>query len=145
MLNANQTVNGTRRVVGAAKGLKMQAGDTVDMEVWTRYLSTCGAGETTASAFLFAALTSGLGIISTGETAQAYTAMNSLLGTTTLFDQEPCDVPKAYLNYIFFDENYANPVVGFKQVSVLAEYNFHKLSLSFRRIHGRIFVYLCKQ
>ena len=116
------------------------------MEVWTRYLSTCGAGETTASAFLFAALTSGLGIISTGETAQAYTAMNSLLGTTTLFDQEPCDVPKAYLNYIFFDENYANPVVGFKQVSVLAEYNFHKLSLSFAAsTAGYLYIYVSNE
>ena len=88
------------------------------MEVWAKYLSTCGASETTASAFLFTALTSGLGIVSTGETSQAYTAMNSLLGTTTLIDQSPCDRPSAYLNYIFFDENYANPVVGFRQVAI---------------------------
>ena len=100
MLNANLTVNGARRIVGAAKGLKIQAGDTVDMEASAKYPSTCGVGATTASAFLFTALTSGLGIVSTGETSPAYTAMNSLLGTTTLIDQSPCDRPSAYLNYI---------------------------------------------
>ena len=146
MLNANQTVNGTRRVVGAAKGLKIQAGDTVDMEVWAKYPSTCGVSETTASAFLFAALTSGLGIVSTGETAQAYTAMNSLLGTTTLFDQEPCDVPKAYLNYIFFDENYANPGGGIPAGRRLHRDTFQKLSLSFAAsAAGYLYIYVSNE
>ena len=55
-------------------------------------------------------------------------------------------MPKAYLNYIFFDENYANPVVGFKQVSVLAEYNFHKLSLSFAAsTAGYLYIYVSNE
>ncbi len=39
-------------------------------------------------------------------------------------------MPKAYLNYIFFDNNYENESYGFQQIGSAAENNFQKLTLT---------------
>ena len=129
-LNATETVNGVRRMTGAMKGLRIQAGDTVNMEVWAKY-NQVSTGTTSVGTFLFAALTGGLGLTETGETALAYGAFNDAVGATTLYGQGPGEVPKAYLNYIFFDDNYENPAFGFQQVGSTAENNFQQLALNF--------------
>jgi len=115
----------------------------VSMEVWAKYPSTCGASETTVSTFLFSALTATYGLSAT-ETPMAYQAFDDYFGTVTLFDQSACDVPKAYLNYIFFDRNFENPSFGFVQVSSNAEGSFEKLSLQ-KSIdqEGYLYIYTC--
>ncbi|MCG8309084.1 MAG: RHS repeat-associated core domain-containing protein, partial [Cytophagales bacterium] len=130
MLNAALTnADGTRRMIGPATSLHVLPGDKVTMDVWARYESTCGTNETAVSTFLFAALTSAYGLSSSGETARAYQAFNSAVGATALIDQAPCDVPKAFLNYILFDSNFESPQFGFIQVSSSAESALEKLTL----------------
>jgi RHS repeat-associated protein len=118
------------KVVGPARGLKVYPGDSITMEVWAKYPGSCGVSEMSVGTFLFSALTSAFGISGTGETQQIYQAFNEAVGGTTLFDQTACDVPKAFLNYILFDEDYDNPSYGFAQISSSANGSFEKLTLT---------------
>jgi RHS repeat-associated protein len=129
-LNAYETnPDGTRKMIGPATGLKVYPGDVVNMEVWTRYAQV-NTSQAPASAFLFSALAASFGLVSTGETAPIYNAFNAKVGTTLLNSQTSGSVPKAYLNYLFFDKNYQNPVSGFIQVTSAARLSFQKLTLS---------------
>ncbi len=129
MLNATLiNSDGTRRMIGPAKGLKVYQGDVIDMEVWARY-NQVNTSETSVSTFLFAAMTASFGVTAL-ENPQVYSAFNSFIGATTLINQSSGDVPKSFLNYIFFDNNYENPEFGFVQVSSAASSAHQKLSLS---------------
>ncbi len=130
MLNTSLTnTDGTRRMIGPATSLHVLPGDKIDMDVWVKYQSTCGTNETSINTFLFAALTSAYGLSATGETTQAYQAFNSAIGATSLIDQTPCDVPKAFLNYIYFDSDFENSQFGFVQECSSAENTFERLTL----------------
>lgn len=140
MINADQS----RRIIGPAKGLKVYPGDVIDMEVWARYAQV-NTSEVSAAAFLFSAMTASFGITS-GDNPQIYSAFNSFIGATTLINQTPGDVPKAFLNYIFFDENYENPQFGFKQVSSSANGAHEKLSLTKTITEaGYIYIYVSNE
>jgi len=146
MLNSTLTVNGEPRTTAAMKSLKLQVGDTVNMEVWAKHPGVTGSGLTGINTFLFTALTSGFGLVAGGETAQAYNAFTSLIGTKALIDQDTDDDPVAYLNYIFFDDNYANPVYGLQQISSAADDAFEQLSLSFTATtSGYLYVYVSNE
>jgi RHS repeat-associated protein len=140
MINADKS----RRIIGPAKGLKVYPGDVIDMEVWARY-SQVNTSEVSASAFLFSAMTASFGITA-GDNPQIYSAFNSFIGGTALINQTPLDVPKACLNYIFFDKNYENPQFGFKQVSSSANGAHEKLSLSKTITEaGYIYIYVSNE
>jgi RHS repeat-associated protein len=145
MLNSHLTnADGTRRIVGPAKGLKVYAGDVVNMEVWARYTQV-NTTKISVSTFLFAAMTASFGI-TPGDNPQVYNAFNSFMGGTTLFNQNSGDVPKAFLNYIFFDKNYANPQFGYIQAGSAAGSSHQKLSLT-KPItdEGYIYIYVSNE
>ena len=146
LLNTHLTnADGTQRMVGPSKGLKVYRNDSVYMEVWARYVQQ-GTSEISASTFLLSALTASFGISSVGETSQIYSAFNSFFAGTTLFNQSPGDVPKAFINYIFYDEQYENPVYGFQQVGSSAATNFQKLELQFKApSNGYLYVYVSNE
>ena len=82
--------------------------------------------------------------VTLAESPQVYSAFNSFIGTTTLINQSSGDVPKSFLNYIFFDNNYENPEFGFVQVSSAASSAHQKLSLSKTvNLEGYLYVYAC--
>jgi RHS repeat-associated protein len=145
MLNSHLTnTDGSRRIIGPAKGLKVYPGDVVDMEVWARY-EQVDENETSINAFLFAAMTASFGI-TPGDNPQVYNAFNSFIGSTVLFDQAPGDRPKAFLNYIFFDKYYENPHMGLFQVPDAAK-NSHQLISYSKSIteEGYIYIYVSNE
>jgi RHS repeat-associated protein len=136
-----------KQVVGPAKGLKVYPGDVVDMEVWAKYDNTCGVTGITVGEFLFTALTASFGITGAGETQQIHTALNEVVGSNMLFNQISCDVPRAFINYIFFDKNYDNYYFGARQISSAANGSFEKLSLSTTTIdeEGYLYIYVSNE
>lgn len=137
--NQNETI-------GLAKGFKVVPGDTLDVEVYARYNSPTGNNSNVAG-FIFQAFTGAFGVSasSTGEGGLLYntltlmnTAPSSLLNGGTGVDETK---PKAYLNYIMFDENFVPYDFGFDQVSIAASGAWERLVLQARpRKSG--FVYL---
>jgi RHS repeat-associated protein len=144
LLNSHLLTDGIRRVVGPARGLKVYPGDVVEMEVWARYQEVDNS-TLTAATFLFSAMTSAFGI-TPGDNPVIYDAFNNLLGGTALIGQQPGDVPKAFLNYIFFDKNYENHSVGFEQVGSSADGDHQQLLLS-KAIteEGYIYIYVSNE
>jgi RHS repeat-associated protein len=112
--------------VGMAKSLLVQAGDVVDLEVYAKY-STIPSTNTNAG-YLFTAISQAFGL-GTGSSpidgVAARDAVSSLFPNGTPFitssKWENSAAPKAYLNYILFDENFALIDFGFDQVNVSAE------------------------
>ncbi len=140
MLNSHLSYSdGTRRIIGPAKGLKVYPGDVIDMEVWARY-NQVNSSETSAEEFLFAALTASFGV-TVGENPQVFNALDGFTRGTTLFNQNSGETPKAFLNYIFFDNNYENPDFGFAQVSSTAASGHQRLLLS-KTINSEGYIYI---
>ncbi len=140
-LNANDDT-----IIGPAKGLKVYAGDTVNMEVWAKYASTSGAGQANPTLSIFSAMTAAYGVSSTGETANIYTAFNNQFGSAALISQSSGDTPKAFLNYIFFDANMANPQTGFAAITSSAQTSFEKLELEYiASQEGYLFTYVSNE
>ena len=142
MLNA-----AANKVLGPSKGLKVYNGDQVEMKVWGKYTNTSNALEVAATNMLLSALSAAFGVSSssTGESLQLYNAFNGQLGgsTYTLFNQAPGDIPKAHLNYLFFDLNYNYVSGGFVQVSTTS---YSRLTNSFTADRdGYLFVYLANE
>lgn len=140
MLNAY-----ANKVLGPAKAIKVYNGDQVNMEVWAKHASTSGVNETSPSNVLLAALSSAFGVSSgsTGEALQIYNGFNSVIGSSTLLNQTPGQIPAAYLNYIFFNTNYSHVSSGFVQVNSTS---YTKLTNTFTANQdGYLFIYLSNE
>ncbi len=107
-------------VIGAAKSIRVYTGDVVSMEVYGKYLAATSTS-TNPGAILATALQSAFQLSSGGATEKAYNAVQSLFGTgavvgTSGFPYEDSAPPKAYLNYILFDDNYVPYDFGYDQI-----------------------------
>jgi RHS repeat-associated protein len=120
-------LNGTEAErFGLAKSLSVMPGDTINMEVWAKYLNpNSSTWSSTLSDFIAS--------MAPGGSAPAGTFIDGgLLGSTggllpfwSLFTPAPeennASAPKAYLNWLIFDRNYILKDGGAIQVSTDAE------------------------
>lgn len=124
----SQLLNGgNNNQVGLAKSFEVKAGDVLDLEVYAKYEAP---GTTTNNPnTLITALITAFGISSSGSTplegSQALDAFNSAYAPGPVIGRlEPYEdnvAPRAYLNYILFDENFALVDFGFDQISTGAQ------------------------
>ncbi len=114
---------GSNKQVGAAKSFAVNPGDVIDMEVYAKFETPGSASNdlTTLLSALVSAFSLGTG---TGlESPAAQTAFNGLfpLGGAYINSSRWDDTaPKAYLNYILFDQNFALQDFGYDQISSTA-------------------------
>ncbi len=107
--------------VGLAKMLSVMPGDTIEMEVFGKYTEPTPQPIDITSLLAWS-LTGAFGLTASavGEMAKAYTAFNELFAAGALItagDWEDDHAPKAYLNYILFDQDHKAYDMGFDQVS----------------------------
>ncbi len=115
-------VNGAQnKQVGLAKSLRVVPGDTVDMEVYAKYfVPPSGAGIGT---FIAEAMTSAFGLSSNsiGPEYSAYQSLSEIFSAgwvPTENDWEDVNAPKAFLNYILFDEEFIPYDMGWDQINI---------------------------
>lgn len=123
----SQVLNGgNNNQVGLAKSFAVNPGDVIDMEVYAKY----EAATTTSNSLstLFNALAGTFALNASGGTGidgqQAYNSFNSLFAAGPIITNsnwESSAAPKAYLNYILFDQNFALVDFGFDQIGTNAE------------------------
>lgn len=138
------------KIIGPAKGMKLYAGDSVYMETWVKYDDPNSTNLATSATTIHSFLATAVGVSSggAGELGDIYDGLGDALGSAGLISQGQNDTPAAYLNYIFLDANYENPVGGFVQADVMGEANdpFDSLALSFNATEeGYLFVYLSNE
>ncbi len=130
--------------VGPGKMLNITSGDKLKMEVYARYNSASGSASDVVASLVSAATTS-LNITA-GENPAAYGGFNTYLpGFTNGISYNTGD-PKAYLNYILFDANYANPQFGYAVIPSTAANKWEKLSVQVTApVTGYIYIYVTNE
>jgi len=115
------------RIVGPGKILAVSPGDEVDMEVYAYYTGTLSNASPTDQGAMLTAVAAAFGGLSSSalgtESRSIYELFNTnaaatLVGGSATNPNEP----KAYLNYLFFDQdfNFISSKSGFKQISSAA-------------------------
>ncbi len=124
LLNASST-NG---LVGLAKSFAVNPGDVFDLEAYAKYEAptTNGSGVSSLLTKLLTAFNISAGGSIPLEGAQANAAFNSLFSGGPFVGSasapyEDASAPRAYLNYILFDENFVLKDFGFDQISIGAK------------------------
>lgn len=138
----------TNEVVGLAKSLEVQAGDRIDMEVYAKYdsLTTTNSNAGTLVTALISAFslsTSG-GTVLTGENARnAFTGNSGYFGGGEGDDE---DAPRAYLNYILFNENFGLVDLGYDRITTDAVSAHERLSLNIKIDQpGYLYIYISNE
>jgi RHS repeat-associated protein len=132
--------------VGPAKSLRVLSGDAVYMEVFAKYTQPTGSPSVITAAVLGAAINSAFGIPSTGETATLYSGIQSNAAAAAGAIPAGAVQPKAYLVYLFFDDNYVYQRSGAIGISVDAFNVFEKLSRSFTADrNGYLYIYVASE
>ena len=98
--------------IGPAKMLVVTAGDEVDLKVYAKYASSFTSTTSGNSSNIGAALASLFGATGGGATTYElnnYNLLNSNSGVflASIDDTGTSTVPKAYLNYLFFDQDFS--------------------------------------
>lgn len=124
----NGSLNG--KEVGPAKVLTISGGDEVDLEVWAKY--TDGGWNNSSISDIVSVISSTFGGASAGTGAEsASTSLNNALsaGSPGVYSGNTSGQPEAYLQYLFFDNNYnyVSSRSGFIAVSSAANGKFAKL------------------
>ena len=95
----------------------MRKGDQVHLEVKARY-KNLGQDQAPAVDGVVAAILSAFNVSAVGvETQVAYQAISEALAGTVLLADDGSGVPKAYLNYLLFDDNYVLQNQGFQWIT----------------------------
>jgi RHS repeat-associated protein len=124
----SQLLNGgNNSQVGLAKSFAVAPGDVVDLEVYAKYEGATSTANNVNN--LVTSLISAFGLTSTGtnpiDGGQAYNAFNNTFSPGPYIGRVPAyedgAAPKAYLNYILFDNNFNLVDFGFDQVSATAQ------------------------
>ena len=140
MLNATQQVNGTARIVGPSKAIHVYQGDVVNTNVQAYSNNTNGVNTITAGQLVFSAIAAAYGVSGTGENAIAHNALQGQLGGATLLSQSPGAVPKAGINYLFFDKDYNYVRGGFDLLT--ARQTWQNLAMQFTADReGYLYIY----
>lgn len=140
MLNATQQVNGTARIVGPSKAIHVYQGDVVNTNVQAYSNNTNGVNTITAGQLVFSAIAAAYGVSGTGENTIAHNALQGQLGAATLLSQSPGAVPKAGINYLFFDKDYNYVRGGFDLLT--AKQTWQNLAMQFTADReGYLYIY----
>lgn len=132
--------------VGPAKSLRVLTGDAVYMEVYARYNQVSGSSAAITAAVLGAAVTGAFGIVNGGETATLWQGMNTNAAVASSGIPPSTTVPKAYLVYLFFDDNHIFQRSAAKSISNSAYNNFEKLDRSFTADkNGHLYIYVANE
>ncbi|MBY0434098.1 MAG: hypothetical protein K2U26_08325 [Cyclobacteriaceae bacterium] len=130
--------------VGPGKMLTVSAGDKLKLEVYARYKPGSGTASDVIASLVSAATTSMN--VTAAENPAAYNGFNTYLPGFTNSMVYDVSQPKAYLNYILFDANYANAVFGYKVIGIDAATMWEKLALDVSVTNnGYIFIYLTNE
>lgn len=120
--------SGNNSQIGLAKSFEVNAGDVFDLEVYAKYEAFDEEGTATNLNTLITALTSAFSLNPSGgiglEGQAAYNAFTNHFGAGSLIDPndiEDDEPPRAFLNYLLFDEDFVLVDAGFDQVTVNAE------------------------
>jgi RHS repeat-associated protein len=137
---AQRLTGGTGAIVGLAKSLKVEPGDTLQVEAFAKYLNTSG-GPSNVSAGLAAAIAGafGLGPTAVGEPAAAYSSINSLFSAGSLLAADPGvdpGAPKAFLNILLFDGKYNLVDLAYDQISASAKQEVGEVT---KQPHDRLY------
>jgi RHS repeat-associated protein len=116
---------GNNSKIGLAKSFSVNPGDVIDFEVYAKYEEPSNTGTNVNDLLnsLIQAFSLGTSTTPT-ESQQALSAFNSLFpngGPWIGNDKWDASAPKAYLNYILFDENFVLQDFGFDQISTSAK------------------------
>lgn len=116
------------RAVGPAIALKVEEGDTLDLEVWVRYKNKLSFSRNLPLASLASLLggsfTGGVGLEAL-STQQVSSKFNAAIGAGALYQDPGIATPFAYMNYVFLDENLAPVVNGQNWVRVPSNAGFN--------------------
>ncbi|WP_420318812.1 DUF6443 domain-containing protein [Ekhidna sp.] len=152
--NESVALNGTLsgREVGPARVLAIAPGDEVDLEAWAKY--TDGGWNNSSITDIVSVISSAFGGASAGTGAEsASSSLNNALsaGSPGVYSGNTSGQPEAYLQYLFFDNNY-NYVAnrsGFIAVSNASNGKFAKLeapTIEFgSNESGYLFVYIVNE
>ena len=118
LLSASTQVS--NQVIGPAKSIRVYPGDAVYMEVYGRYLTTTDGG-TDVGTVIAGALQTAFNLSAGGGTDVAFQSISNLFGDgaiigTLAHPYENEVPPKAFLNYILFDDNYVPYDFGYDQI-----------------------------
>jgi RHS repeat-associated protein len=119
---------GLNRTMGPAKSLAITSGDKLTFETYLRY--NAGSGNASDVVGSLVSIVTTAFNVTAGENPAAYTAFNNYLPGLVDGMSYNTSLPKAYINYILLDANYANPQFGFMQLSNNAAAGWEKLSLT---------------
>jgi RHS repeat-associated protein len=148
-----QRLNGTTNErYGLAKSLSVMPGDTINMEVFVKYIDTNTSNWTQALTNLASAIASNSpGVVVDGG---AYASSNSTFNYVGLLNTSNSsgNGPKAYLNWLFFNRDYVFINGGFQRMSDQAKENgldtvsHEKLAASFVASEpGYVYIYLSNE
>ncbi len=138
-------------VIGPAKSMVVNSGDVVDLEVYARF-NAATTINSSISTFLTAIVgafalnpSGGAGI----DGPQAYNAFNTTYAAGSLIgsgDVEDQSAPKAFLNYVLFDNNYVMVDFGFDQVTSAGATAHDYLALHVNvKQPGYLYIYLSNE
>jgi RHS repeat-associated protein len=149
-LTASTQISG--EIIGPAKSIRVYPGDVINMEVYGKYLASTGTGNTMSSSFVTAIL-GAFSLSPTGATADAYASVNNLFNAGPVIGSAGFaydgGAPKAFLNYILFDDNFVPYDFGYDQIGssgAMPGGTADKMSLTARvKKPGYIYTYLSNE
>jgi RHS repeat-associated protein len=147
----------SNEIIGLAKSLRVAPGDVVKMEVYGKYYVPT-SNPSNVSGLISSSITSAFGVSSatSGEAGMAKNALTSLFNAGPILGPsqwEDASAPKAFINYILFDQNFQMYDIGFDQISAGAEisptnttapFDYMKLTANVTK-PGFIYVYLSNE
>jgi len=119
--------------------------DDITMTVYAKYSQAANSMTPISGMAAIIAATAGVGAVAEG--VQVTAGLNDVLGAgqAAAFSTNNT-IPKAYINYMFFDRNRQYTSGGFKQVSTAALNSFETLTLSFSPAEeGYMMIYVANQ
>ena len=136
-----------QRIMGPSMSLEVMAGDKIDIKVYARYDKQATTEPPLSEmAFIVASAITGEPVTSEGTQMIAQSLNTPLQGGGLVVFKNEHTVPKAYLNFLFFDKNMNYEAGGFKQVSENAMYGFEEITLDFTpQEEGYLLVYVANQ
>lgn len=131
--------------VGPAKKIRLLSGDKVQMEVFAKYTVQPQSASIIEAALLVSAVT-GTFNITPGETPGLYSGFNNNVGVIPGSGSASSTLPKAYLAFLFFNDNDVFVTSGAVPISTSAHNAFEKLERTFTAPqNGNIYVYVANE
>ncbi len=144
----------TGEVIGLAKSLAVVPGDVVAMEVYAKYFSPTTTDSNVNGILGAVAGAFGVSNPTTPDGQAAYDALSSLFSAGPFLDAtdwEDANAPKAFLNYILFDQDYVPYYYGLDQIDITANedgsdiaHDYLNLSANVTKA-GYIYIYLSNE